>query len=193
MEGSPSAWHNYLYVPDNGGRLMCVDLNTMKPVWVQDIQDDTNASPVFEESIAEGKAYIYVAPSLHITGSGDEPAKGQISIYKIDASTGEKIWTSTPYPCMSRAGVSGGVQGTGVVGRGDIANLVIFPVAGTPSVAPGLLVALDKSTGRRCGALPWPTTRGAPRSRCTPRRASHTSSSVTVRVWSSFSTEPQAK
>ena len=148
MEGSPSAWHNYLYVPDNGGRLMCIDINTMKPVWVQDILDDTNASPIFEESIAEGKGYIYVAPSLHITGSGEEPVEGEIPIYKIDASTGEKVWTSTAYPCMSRAGVSGGVQGTGVVGRGDISNLVIFPVAGTPSVAPGLLVALDKSTGQ---------------------------------------------
>ncbi len=147
MEGSPSAWHNYVYVPDNGGKLMCIDINTMEPVWVQDIQDDTNASPIFEESIAEGTGYIYIAPSLHITGSGS-PAQGNISIYKINAATGEKVWTSDPYPCTSRPGVSGGVQGTGIIGRGDISNVVIFPVAGTPSVAPGLLVALDKATGQ---------------------------------------------
>jgi outer membrane protein assembly factor BamB len=120
----------------------------MQAVWVQDILDDTNASPIFEESIAEGTAYIYIAPSLHITGSGDNPATGEISIYKINAATGEKVWTSSPYTCASRSGVSGGVQGTGVIGRGDIGNLVIFPVAGTPSVAPGLLVALDKATGQ---------------------------------------------
>ncbi len=35
-----------------------------------------------------------------------------------------------------------------MLGRGDISNLVIYPVAGTPSVAPGLLVALDKYTGQ---------------------------------------------
>jgi len=147
MEGSPSAWGNYLYMPDNGGKLMCVDLNTMTLVWVQDTMDDTNASPIFEESIVEGTAYIYIAPSLHITGTGD-PAEGNVYIYKINAATGEKVWTSGPYHCVSRPGVSGGVQGTGIIGRGDISNLVIFPVAGTPSVAPGLLVALDKSTGQ---------------------------------------------
>lgn len=147
MEGSASAWHNYLYVPDNGGKLMCVDLNTMTLVWVQDTMDDTNSSPIFEESIAEGTAYIYIAPSLHITGSGS-PATGDVFIYKINAATGERVWTSGPYSCVSRSGISGGVQGTGIIGREEISNLVIFPVAGTPSVALGLLVALDKNTGQ---------------------------------------------
>jgi len=153
MEGSPSAWRNYLYVPDNGGKLMCIDLNTMEAVWVQDIRDDTNASPIFEESMADGKAYIYIAPSLHITGSGGNPSTGEVFIYKIDAATGEKVWTSDPYPCSSRPGVSGGVQGTGIIGRGDISNVVIFSIAGTPSVAPGLLVALDKATGKEVWRL----------------------------------------
>ncbi len=146
IETSPAAWRNYLYVGDNGGRLMCIDLNTMTTVWVQDIVDDTNSSPLFEESVADGTGYIYIAPSLHITGSGNPPG-GQISIMKINAATGEKVWSSQEYECYSRSGISGGVQGTGLLGQGDISNLVIYPVAGSPAVAPGLLVALDKATG----------------------------------------------
>jgi outer membrane protein assembly factor BamB len=39
------------------------------------------------------------------------------------------------------------VQGTGLLGEHDIANLVIYPIAGTPTTFQGLLVALDKRTG----------------------------------------------
>jgi outer membrane protein assembly factor BamB len=147
MEDSAVAWRNYLYIADNGGKLMCIDLNTMKLVWAQDVLDDTNSSPLFEESIEDGTAYIYISTSLHITGTG-KPLSGKIPIWKINAATGEKVWTSTAYPCVSRPEAKGGVQGTGLIGRGDISSVVIFPVAGTPSVVPGLLVALDKKTGQ---------------------------------------------
>jgi outer membrane protein assembly factor BamB len=147
MEDSAVAWSGYLYVADNGGKLMCIDLNTMKLVWAQDVLDDTNCTPVFEESIEDGTAYIYISTSLHITGTGT-PLSGKIPIWKINAATGEKVWTSTAYPCVSRPEAKGGVQGTGFIGRGDISNLVVFPIASTPSIAPGLLVALDKLTGQ---------------------------------------------
>ncbi len=147
MEDSAVAWHGYLYVTDNGGKLMCIDLNTMKLVWVQDVMDDTNCSPIFEESVEDGTGYIYVSTSLHLTGTG-KPLSGNIPIWKINAATGEKVWTSEAYPCVSRSEAKGGVQGTGLIGRGDISNLVVFPVAGTPSVVPGILVALDKKTGQ---------------------------------------------
>ena len=34
MEDSAVCWHNYLYVTDNGGKLMCFDLNSMRLIWV---------------------------------------------------------------------------------------------------------------------------------------------------------------
>jgi outer membrane protein assembly factor BamB len=146
MENSPVAWSHYLYFGDNGGKFMCVDLNTMDLVWAQDILDDSNTSPLFEESLEEGTAYIYTSASLHITGAGD-PLKGQIPIWKINAATGDIVWESEPYTCTSRSGARGGVQGTGLLGEHDIANLVIYPIAGTPTTFQGLLVALDKRTG----------------------------------------------
>ncbi len=154
MEDSPVAWRNYLYVSDNGGKLMCIDLNTMQLVWAQDIWDDSNSTPLFEESLADGTAYIYISTSLHITATGEEPRKGPVPIWKINAATGEIVWQSAPYECFTISGVSGGVEGTGVLGREDISNLVIYPVARTPSTYSGMLVALDKNTGVEAWRFP---------------------------------------
>jgi outer membrane protein assembly factor BamB len=157
MEDSAVAWRNYLYVADNGGKLMCIDLNTMKAVWVQNVLDDTNTSPVFEESTADNKGYIYISTSLHITAkSGANGRSGGIPIWKIDAATGEVIWKTEPYQCHTISGVSGGVQDTPVLGRNDISNLVIYAIARTPSVNSGILVALDKNTGEEVWKLELP-------------------------------------
>jgi len=149
MEDSACIWRNYIYIADNGGRLMCIDLNTMETVWVQDVLDDTNTSPVFEESPEDKTCYLYISTSLHITATGDAPPRsGGVPIWKINAATGEVVWRTPLYPCQSLPGVSGGVQATPVLGRHDISNLVIYPIAHTPTEGLGLLVALDKKTGK---------------------------------------------
>ena len=146
MEDSAVAWKNYLYVADNGGKLFCWDLNTMKLIWVQNVLDDTNTSPVFAEE--GGKGYIYISTSLHITAPGTaNTRKGGIPVWKIDAATGEVVWETEKYPCYTVTGVSGGVQGTPVLGKKDISNLVIYAIARTPDPGSGILVALDKKTG----------------------------------------------
>ena len=43
---------------------MCFDLNTMTMIWAQDVLDDTNSTPVFEESREDGTCYIYISTSL---------------------------------------------------------------------------------------------------------------------------------
>ena len=143
MEDSAVIWKNYLYAADNGGNLFCLDLNTMEMIWVQDVEDDTNGSPVF--SIEEGIPYIYIATSLHWTASRLLKL-GDVPIFKINALNGEYVWRRR-YLCNTVAGISGGIQATCVLGKGDIEDLVIFPVARTPEVRGGILVALDKKTG----------------------------------------------
>ncbi len=146
MEDSAAAWKNYLYVADNGGKLFCWDLNTMKLIWVQNVLDDTNSSPVFAEE--GGHGYIYISTSLHFTAPGTaNTRKGGIPIWKIDAATGEVVWETDKYSCYTVTGVSGGVQDTPVLGRKDISNLVIYAIARTPNPGSGILVALDKKTG----------------------------------------------
>jgi hypothetical protein len=147
MEDSAVAWKNYLYVTDNGGRFFCWDLNTMKLVWVQNVLDDTNDSPVFEEE--NGHGYLYISTSLHLTAKDSAAGRtGGIPIWKIDAATGEIVWKTDPYKCYTVQDVSGGVQATPVLGQKDISNLVIYAISRTPGVGSGVLVALDKKTGK---------------------------------------------
>lgn len=144
MEDSGVIWKNYLYIADNGGNLMCINLNSMKMIWVQDVVDDTNGSPVF--SVEDGVPYLYIATSLHWTASR-RLKLGDVPVFKINALNGEYVWKHT-YLCNTVAGVSGGVQATCVNGKQSLENLVIFPIARTPQVRSGILAALDKKTGK---------------------------------------------
>jgi len=145
-EASANIVENYLYVSENGGLFYCVDLNTMELVWAQDTKDDSNSSPVFQK-ISDTEAYLYTAPSLHWTQ--DSGAQGSISIYKLNALTGEIVWEK-PYAVHTVDGVSGGVQSTPLLGKAgsSIENLVIYTVSRTPDKKSGVMVALDTATGK---------------------------------------------
>lgn len=144
MEDSICVVDHYMYIADNAGFFFCVDINTMELIWAQDIKDDTNATPVFEWG-EDGNGYLYIAPSLHWTTYG---SWGQISLYKLDAQTGEIIWEK-PYECGTIEDLSGGVQSTPVLGRPgtNMEGLIIFSISYTPSMSSGILVALDTETG----------------------------------------------
>lgn len=142
IESSAAIINNYAFLADNGGHMMCLDLNTLKLVWVQDVLDDTNCSPVLE--IEDGHPYIYISTSFHMGWRSSSTA--EIPIWKIDAETGEIMW-QTPYTCYTVADLSGGVQGTLAVGKNELKDLIFVPVARTPSGGSGILAALNKHTG----------------------------------------------
>ena len=143
MESSCVMWKNYMYIADNGGNLMCWDVNTMQLIWSCDTVDDSNASPVFEQD-EDGNGYIYISTSLHFTKN--EKGYGDVPIWKINACTGQKIWQRS-YNCGTMEGVSGGVQATAMLGKNQLKDLVYFAIARTGGFDRGLLVALDKKTG----------------------------------------------
>ena len=144
-EASIAVIDRYAYLSENGGMFYCIDLDTMELVWAQDTKDDSNSTPVIEYDEETGKAYIYTAPSLHWTAEG---GWGKISIYKLDAITGEIVWQKE-YECGTEDGVSGGVQATPVIGKEgtNLENLIIYPIARTPDIWGGAVVAFDKETG----------------------------------------------
>lgn len=140
----------YLYISENGGMFFCIDLDTMQLVWAQDTRDDSNSTPVFEWAGLDG-GYIYTAPSLHWTASG---GYGYICVYKLDARTGEIVW-ETKFECGTVKDVSGGVQASPILGKPgtELEGLVIYPIARTPSIWEGKLVAIDTETGE----IAWET------------------------------------
>ena len=161
METSASIWKNYLYTGDNGGHLMCINLNTMEVVWVQDSLDDTNSSPVFELD-PDGQGYLYLSTAHHDGWRVGKEKSAPVPIWKINASTGEIVWQKV-YDCYSYDGISGGGQATVLLGQGSISDLVIIPMARTPKMGAGVLVALNKYTGEEVwtfdiGGFSWSST-----------------------------------
>lgn len=142
MEDSAVVYKGYLYIQDNGGHFMCLNLNTLQLVWVQDCLDDSNGSPVM--SIEDGKVYLYASTSFHLGWRSNSTAP--IPIWKIDAETGKIIW-KTEYDCRSVSDLSGGVQSTIAVGKNGLSDNIYVTVSRTGGLTNGVLACLDKATG----------------------------------------------
>ncbi len=142
MEDSCAVYQGYLFVTDNGGNLMCLDLNSLQLVWVQDTLDDSNSSPVL--SIENGHLYLYVSTSFRLGWRSSTTA--EVPIWKIDAETGEIVW-KTSYECYTEDGVSGGVQSTIALGKNELNDYIYVTVARTGQAYDGVLTCINKNTG----------------------------------------------
>ncbi|MDO4324399.1 MAG: PQQ-binding-like beta-propeller repeat protein, partial [Lachnospiraceae bacterium] len=144
MEDSAAVYKGYLFAADNGGHLMCLNMNTMQLVWVQDILDDSNSTPVL--SVEDGHLYLYISTSFHLGWRSSLTAT--IPIWKIDAETGEIIW-QTEYECYTQDGVSGGVQSTIALGDHELSDYIYVTVAMTGTTYGGVLSCINKKTGEK--------------------------------------------
>ncbi len=145
MEDSAAIYEHYMFIADNGGHMMCLDLNTLQLVWVQDILDDSNSTPVL--SVENDHLYLYVSTSFRLGWRSSSTAT--VPVFKIDAETGEIIW-QTDYTCSTDDGVSGGVQSTIALGENSLEDYIYVTVAKTGSDPyNGVLACLDKRTGAR--------------------------------------------
>ena len=144
MEDSVAIYKGYAFMTDNGGNLMCLNMNTLQLVWVQDTLDDSNSTPVLE--IENGHLYLYVSTSFRLGWRSYDSAT--IPIWKIDAETGEIIW-HTDYECYTDDGVSGGVQSTIACGKNSLSDYIYVTVSKTSDNASGVLACLKKSDGSK--------------------------------------------
>lgn len=147
IEDSAIIWREHAIFTDNGGHMICLDLNTMKAVWVQDTLDDTNCTPVLSLEGPDNHPYVYTSTSFHPNWRASENSTAPIPIWKIDAVTGQIVAQNDTYHCQTIATpnqVSGGVQGTLAIGEKDLEGLIFVPVAMTEGTR-GKLVALNTS------------------------------------------------
>ncbi|MHB8062560.1 MAG: outer membrane protein assembly factor BamB family protein [Ruminiclostridium sp.] len=145
IESSPAIYKNFIYFNDNGGTMQCVDLNTMKPVWIYDTGDDTDSTTVIEDT-SEG-VFLYTSNEIDKRGNNGKNKYADCNIRKFNALTGELIWQKD-YQCVYNYYINGGALGTPIVGKDDISNMMIFNIAFTGSNTDGTMVALDKKTGK---------------------------------------------
>jgi len=126
MESSVSAFRNYAFFTDNGGRLQCVDLNTMAIKYVVDVTDESDSSVVVEESFDDNTIYLYTGSQTRSTGNDLPEGFGYSYQRKINGLTGAIIWEKRWICSTGDASASGGIVATPHVGRGQISNLVIY-------------------------------------------------------------------
>lgn len=133
----------HIITADSSGNAMCINLNTLEPVWAQDIVEDVNASCVL--SFEDDAPYVYFCTSLN---AGARTEQAQSGIYKLDALSGRIVW-STAYSCYYGGvnDVRGGVQGTMVVGKNSLAGIIYVPIARAPSENTGYLAAISADNG----------------------------------------------
>ncbi|MBP5418166.1 MAG: PQQ-binding-like beta-propeller repeat protein [Clostridiales bacterium] len=155
IESSMAVYDHYGWFTDSAGDLICLDLNTLEMIWSRRLGDDSDVTPVIEES--NGHVYLYTGTEVdwqkdHGTGTW----QGASFTYKVDAMTGEIVW-ETSRDCFSYSDVdnrsndvNGGMLGTPVIGKGKASNLVFFSYCMTKGYQRGnSIIAYDKETGNR--------------------------------------------
>ncbi len=143
IESSMAVWRNYGYVADNAGNIICINLNTIKPVWRYKLPDDTDATPVIAEE--NGQMYLYVGCEVEHEGVNEAV------FAKLDALNGYEIWrNSIPAARVDIDGkhFDGGYYASPLLGSGDCSHLVFDNIVTNSGGRNGKLVAFDRDTGR---------------------------------------------
>lgn len=150
MESSMAVYSNYGYVSDNAGNVLCVNLNTMKPVWKYDNQDDSDSSPVIE--VENGVPYVYTACEVDKRGT-NKPTR----LTKLNGLTGEEIWCHEEICIRKYRGKNdycdGGYFATPLLGKGNCSNM-IFTTPCKHDKAGSYILAIDRKTGKEIYRTP---------------------------------------
>ena len=143
MESSLAVCRNYGFIGDNRGNILCINLDTMTPVWRYDNRDDTDGTIVIEE--AGGVPYLYSCTEVDRQGD-----KGLSRFVKLNGLTGEKVW-ETIFSCgrasMGSEVFDGGMYATPLLGHGDCEDLLFTHISDNSPAFHGQTIALRRSTG----------------------------------------------
>jgi len=162
IESSVAGFQNYVYFTDNGGRLQCVDLNSLSLQFVADMSEDADATVVIDENFSANTIQLYA--SSQVKNPSIDGTYGYSYHRCFDGLTGALKWEQKWICSTGDENSSGGTNATAQVGRGNVSNLVFFamnhaalnsasaPNYGDGSTAAsyaigGRIVAYNKHTG----------------------------------------------
>ncbi len=131
IESSVAAFRNFAFFTDNGGRLQCVDLNTMTLKYVVDVTDESDSTVVIEESYDENTIYLYTGSQVRVENGDAGTGYGYSYQRKINGLTGAVIWEQKHLCSIGNSSASGGLVATPHVGKAtsNISNLVIYSLS----------------------------------------------------------------
>ena len=152
IESSVAIYRNYGYFGDNLGNILCVNLDTMRPVWHYNNHDDTDGSIVVAEE--NDRPVIYTGCEVDKQGTS-----GACYFVKLNGLDGSLIWEQkipasrwdTPDQHFD-----GGQYASPLLGRGDCEGLIFVPLCFTTSIPKGEFFAFDTATGEIRYRTPLP-------------------------------------
>ena len=150
VENSICIYKNYGWFGTNHGDIVCIDLNTMQPIWHYDNHDDIDASIVCE--LSDGTPYIYSGCEVDRQGN-----TGTSYFVKLNGLTGEKVW-ETKIPCsklnLNGKHFDGGFYSTPLLGRGDCDSLIFANVCQRDDSKRAEFTAFNRHTGKIVYQIP---------------------------------------
>lgn len=120
VESSLCVYRNYGFFSDNNGNIVCLNLNTMKPVWYYDNHDDSDGSILCR--IEDGKPYLYAG--CEVDKQGDQ---ADWHFVKLNALDGSLVWEKTKLCKRLKIGTKyfdGGMYASPLMGSGDCEGMI---------------------------------------------------------------------
>ncbi len=143
VENSLCVYNNYGWFGDNHGNIICIDLNTLRPVWHYDNHDDTDGSIVCE--VVGGIPYLYTGCEVDNQGTN-----GFCYFVKLNGLNGKVVWEQK-IPCrklnIGGKHFDGGLYCTPLLGKGDCRNLIFANICQRGSSSAAEFTAFDRTTG----------------------------------------------
>lgn len=150
VENSICIYKNYGWFGTNHGDVLCIDLNTMQPIWHYDNHDDIDASIVCE--VIDNVPYLYCGCEVDRQGNS-----GISHFVKLNGMDGTKIW-ETQIPCsklnLGGKHFDGGFYSTPLLGRGDCDSLIFANVCQRENSKKAEFTAFNKYTGEIVYQIP---------------------------------------
>ena len=144
IESSLCVYRNYGFFGDNHGNIICVNLNTMRPVWHVKNLDDSDGTIVCREE--DGMPYLYTACEVDKQGT-----HGQCRFLKLNALDGSIVWERL-IACnrvdLGSKVLDGGMYSTPLLGRGDCEEMIFANICrNSADPARGQLTAISTVDG----------------------------------------------
>ena len=150
IESSMSVYRNYGYVADNHGNVICVNLDTLKPIWLYSMGDDTDGTPTL--AVEDNVPYLYVGSEI------DRQGEGNATFVKLNALTGKAVWErrihGKRYDSDEGKHFDGGFYGTPLIGQGNSKDVVMANCVLNLNGQNGELIAFDRHTGKTVWSAP---------------------------------------
>ena len=152
IESSLCVYRNYGYFSDNRGNVICINLNTMKPVWYYNNHDDSDGTMVCREE--GGVPYLYTA--CEVDKQGDS---GICYFIKLNGLNGERVW-ETNIPCrrinLPGKTLDGGMYASPLIGSGDCQDMIFANICRNgASKSAGELTAFSTKDGKILYTVPY--------------------------------------